>query len=109
MFFPVIINWTSPFPILGLLGDIFHFHSYLKRNFCKQTVENLIRRGFAASDLELHCLPMSHKKNARFIWIKMTKMTVEMIQIKFRIKLSLYYLMACSFRFDIKVDDLGPK
>ena len=25
MYFPIVINWTSPFPILGLLGDIFHF------------------------------------------------------------------------------------
>ena len=24
----------------------------------------------AASDLGLHCLPMSHKKDARFIWVK---------------------------------------
>ena len=44
MYFPIIINWTSPFTILGLVGDIFHFYSYFKRNFCKQTVENLIRR-----------------------------------------------------------------
>ena len=44
MYFPILINWTSPFPILGLLGGIFHFHSNFKRNFCKQTVENLIRR-----------------------------------------------------------------
>ena len=27
MYFPIFINWTSPFPILGLLGGIFHFHS----------------------------------------------------------------------------------
>ena len=25
---------------------------------------------FAASDLVLHCLPMSHKKDARIIWYK---------------------------------------
>ena len=25
---------------------------------------------FAASDLVLHCLPMSHKKETRLIWIK---------------------------------------
>ena len=25
---------------------------------------------FAASDLVLHCLPMSHKKDARHIWVK---------------------------------------
>ena len=44
MYFPILINWTSPFPILGLLGGIFYFYSNFKRNFCKQTVENLIRR-----------------------------------------------------------------
>ena len=44
MYFPIIINWTSPFPILGLLGGIVHFYSNFKRNFCKQTVENLTRR-----------------------------------------------------------------
>ena len=42
--FPIFINWTSPFPILGLLGGIIYFYSNFKRNFCKQTVENLIRR-----------------------------------------------------------------
>ena len=25
---------------------------------------------FAASDLNLHCLPMSHKKDTRLIWVK---------------------------------------
>ena len=25
---------------------------------------------FAAYDLVLHCLPMSHKKDARLIWVK---------------------------------------
>ena len=44
MYFPILINWTSPFPIVGLLGGIFHFYSDFKRNFCKQIVENLIRR-----------------------------------------------------------------
>ena len=44
MYFPFLINWTSPFPILELLGGIFHFYSNFKRHVCKQTVENLIRR-----------------------------------------------------------------
>ena len=66
MYLPIIINLTSPFPILGLLGDIFHFYSYFKRNNCKQTVENLKNM---ASDLVLHCLLMSHKKDARHIWV----------------------------------------
>ena len=57
-----ISNWTSPFPILGLLDGI-QFYSNFKRNYCKQTVENLIRRRI------LHCLPMSNKKDARLIWV----------------------------------------
>ena len=44
MYFPILINWTSLFPILGLMGSIFHFYSNFDRNICKQTVENLIRR-----------------------------------------------------------------
>ena len=44
IYFLILIDWTSPFPILGLLGGIFHFYSNFKRNFCKQTGENLIRR-----------------------------------------------------------------
>ena len=44
------------------------FGKILKRNFCKQLVQNLIRRRvcprFAAPDLVLHCLSMSHKKDA---------------------------------------------
>ena len=43
MEFSFFINWTSPFPILGLLCGIFHFYSF-KRNFCLQTVDNLIWR-----------------------------------------------------------------
>ena len=45
MNFPILINWTSSFPILGLLGGIlFISFDFLKINFCKQTVEKLIRR-----------------------------------------------------------------
>ena len=43
MYFPILYNWTSPFPILGLLGDILHLYSNFRRHFCQQTVENLIR------------------------------------------------------------------
>ena len=28
---------------------------------------------FAASGLGFHCLPMSHKKDVRFIWVKTNK------------------------------------
>ena len=43
MYFPILINWTSSFQISGLLDGIFYFYSNFKRNFCKQTVKNLIR------------------------------------------------------------------
>ena len=59
------ISGTSLFPILGVLGGIFHSLPYFYRTFCMQTVETLIRRRnlFAASGLGLHCLPMFHKKD----------------------------------------------
>ena len=44
MYFSIIINWVNPFPILGLLGGIFHFDSICKRNFSLQTVDTLVRR-----------------------------------------------------------------
>ena len=44
MDFPILINWTIPFPILGLLGGIFSFYLKFDRTFCKQAVETLIRR-----------------------------------------------------------------
>ena len=40
--FPIPINWTSSFPILGLLGSIFHFFANFNRTFSKQTVKTLI-------------------------------------------------------------------
>ena len=36
--FSNLINWTSPFPILGVSGVIFHFYFIFDRNSCKQTV-----------------------------------------------------------------------
>ena len=60
--FPLIINWTSPFPILGLLVGI--FHQILKET----SVSKHQTSRFVAADLVLHCLPM--KKDARLIWVK---------------------------------------
>ena len=75
MDFPALISRTSQFPILGVLGGIFHCYSNFNRTFCKQTVETLIRPHrmtpySAASDLGPQCLPMSHKKDAMLIWVK---------------------------------------
>ena len=67
MEFPTVMNWTLQFPISVLLGGILNFIQILKINFCKQTVESLIL--FCGDDLVLHCLPMSHKKDARLILV----------------------------------------
>ena len=56
-----------------MLGSIFHLHSNLNRTFGEQTVsvsgdpDQMPR--FAASDLGLYSLPMSHKTDARLIWV----------------------------------------
>ena len=65
MNFPISIGRTSLFQILGVLGGTFHFYSNFNRTFCEQTVETLIRRRV----LGLHCLPVSHKKDTRLIWV----------------------------------------
>ena len=40
----ILINWTSPFPILGVPGVLFHFYSISNRYSCQQTVKTLITR-----------------------------------------------------------------
>ena len=64
MYFPILINLTSPCSVLRLLSGIFHYYSNFKRNSGEldQTPRS------AASDLVLHCWPMSHKKDARLIY-----------------------------------------
>ena len=65
-----IDNHESPFSFKGLLGGIFHFYSNFNRTVCKQTVETDQTPHSAATDLGLHSLPMSYKKDARLIWVK---------------------------------------
>ena len=55
----------QPVYVFRVVGWYFYFH--FNRAFYKQTVET---QRFAASDLGLHCVPMSHKKDAR---VKKTK------------------------------------
>ena len=47
--------------ILRVVGGIFHFYSNFNRTFCKQTMDIL------------HCLPISHKKDARLYYTAGTK------------------------------------
>ena len=60
----IIINWVSPILFLGVLGVIFNFSVkflYANRIAPDGTPPS------AASHLGLYCLPMSHKRDARFI------------------------------------------
>ena len=65
MKFTTLTNWMNSFQILGFLDSNLQFHSNFKSTFCKQAVQNS-----AVSDLVLHCLPLIHKMDARFIWVK---------------------------------------
>ena len=77
--FPILINWTSPFPILGLLGGVCSFLFVLKYTSVSNIGEPNQTPHSAASELGLHCLPMSHKKDARLIWVNLRgKVTVHL-------------------------------
>ena len=97
MDFPISINWTSSFPILWLLGGIFHLYSIFKRNFCKQTVQNLIR-----------CRILRHLvwfwtvcQDDGLIWVNPNKSKYTLIKIKFRvIWLNLFILIDYSIHID---------
>ena len=66
MALPSRISRTSPFPILEALGGIFHFYSnFNTKNILLANSENSDQMPHSvASDLGLHCLPVSHKKKA---------------------------------------------
>ena len=63
MYFPILINWTSPFPILGLLDGMFSLlFNFLKKLMQANSREPNQTPRFAASNLVLYCSPMYHKK-----------------------------------------------
>ena len=68
--FPILFNWTIPFPILGLSGVLFHVHFifFIELHVSKQWKP--WSDAFYGSDLGLHCLPLSRKWDARLIWVK---------------------------------------
>ena len=55
--------------VLRVVG--WHFPSFFKfcRTYCKHTVETQIRHHIM-SDLDLHCLPTSHKKDPQHVFIE---------------------------------------
>ena len=48
---------------------VFSFFKFEKKLLYAYSGEPDQTPRFAASDLVLHCLPMSHKKGARLIWV----------------------------------------
>ena len=60
MDFPFPINWTCQFPILGLLGGIFHLCSKFEKNLLANSGKPV------ATDLVFNCLPLSHKDDDMF-------------------------------------------
>ena len=67
--------------ILGASGVIFHFlfHFAMEILYANRISPDGTTR-FAASHLWLFCLPMSHKKDARLIWVKKFCLTRGRIQ-----------------------------
>ena len=59
----------SPFPNLWLLGGIFFLFKICKKLLLANSGKPDQTPHFAVSDLVLHCLPLSHKKDTRFIWV----------------------------------------
>ena len=54
--------------ILRVVGWQFYFYSIFDGTLCKQTDQT---PRFVASDLGLRCLHISHKKDARLIWVNL--------------------------------------
>ena len=68
MNFPIYIGRTRLFQTLGVLGGIFEF-KFQKNSLWANSGDTDQTPRFAASDLGLWCFPLSHKKDARLIWI----------------------------------------
>ena len=64
MEFPTVINWTSPFHLKGCWVVVFIFIQILREHSVNRGDPDQTPRS-VESDLVLHCLPMSNKKEAR--------------------------------------------
>ena len=54
-----ITLWTGPFPVEGWSGNLYYYHVLWKRFISNESVDPDQTPHSAASDLVLHCLPMS--------------------------------------------------
>ena len=65
--YSIRIYKTSPFPILGVSGLLFHLYFYFDRNSCEQTVQTLIRRRVPRRWVCTVCLCPKNRINTRLI------------------------------------------
>ena len=74
MYLPILTIWMSSLSFLRISGV--DFVLFLFQFFMKIMSANRIGRDgtphVAASHLDLFCLPMSHKMDARLIWVKVS-------------------------------------
>ena len=64
-----LIIWMSPLSVLVASGVIFHFYFIFVEFLRANRIAPDGTPRFAASHLGQLCLPMSHKKDARLIWV----------------------------------------
>ena len=77
MDFPILITLMSPLSFLGASGGIFQLSMKIK--YANRIVPDE-RPRFAASHLGLFCLPLSHKKDARLIWVKLVSQVPQFLK-----------------------------
>ena len=67
----MILILTNSVSILRVSGVIIHFYFIFGKKILYANIEDPDQTPrFAASDLGLHCLPLSQNWNARLIWVK---------------------------------------
>ena len=67
----ILINWTCPFPVLGMPGALLHFDSISDSYSCMQTVKTLIRHRILWRLIWVCTVCLCPKKwDARLIWFK---------------------------------------
>ena len=82
MDFSIIICWTSPFVILGVLGLFYRFNFILDENPVSDSVDSDQTPHYVASDLGLHCLPMTLLQVSRYEKIQVSIITITNIPFK---------------------------
>ena len=68
---PIVINWVCPLSFLGMLEVIYFLSHFSMKFLCANRIAPDGTPRSAASHLGLCCLPMSPKKDARLVRVKL--------------------------------------